>query len=273
MPLKTLKLFIIHFFIIALFVAGIQTSAFSQENDTIVPIQKNPEKLLRKIDVRKITKNGFNIWKDKFTGHWAGVDFGFNAFLNKDYEGYENEFMDNDVFRSNSTYLNLFQQSIGLQSNRNTVGLVTGLGLHLQSYRLDKNTTFKRLPNDKIEPEILFYNNNQKSKFSIVSAFVPLLCEFQIPINHYDNRLYLSAGTFFKYRISSHTKIKYREEQKIKSKIPDDYSLHNFKYGLMFRSGYRRINIFATYDLTPLFKENCGPKLKPFTFGITLLQF
>ncbi|MCD6354284.1 MAG: outer membrane beta-barrel protein [Prolixibacteraceae bacterium] len=108
----------------------------------------------------------------------------------------------------------------------------------------------------------------------MVSLTVPLLTELQIPINNYENRLYFSAGFFAGYRLSSHTKIKYRiERKKEKLKVPDRYSLFNFKYGLITRIGYRWINVFATYDLRPLFSDNKGPGLTPFTFGITLIQF
>lgn len=270
LPLKTVfcRIFIL------IVVAGIWGKTPAQETDTIVPVKKDPEEILRKIDIRSITQHGFNFWKDNFTGHWAGVDFGFNAFLNEDYSGYESDFMNNDIFRSNSTYVNFIQQSIGMQHNRNTVGLVTGLGLHLQSYRLNKNTTIQRGANDIIEPQTLFFEQNQKSKLSIFSVIMPLLAEFQIPINHYENRLYFSSGLFASYRINSHTKIKYRVEgKKEKLKVPGHYHLQDFNYGIMVRTGYRRIHIFATYELRPFFKENKGPELTPFTFGFTLVSF
>lgn len=268
MPLKTLKILFLFLFLVFNLISK------CQEYDTIIPIDQDPEKILRKIEILEITRDGFNFWQDDFSGHWAGVDFGFNSFLNKDYSGYNSEFMNNDIFRSNSTFINLVQQSIGLQHNRNTIGLVTGLGLQLQSYRLHQNTTISRGANDVIETKTLFFDQNQKSKLSVVSLMIPLLAEFQIPINHYENRLYISAGFFAGYRISSHTKIKYRiDRKKEKLKVPDHYSLHNFKYGVMLRTGYRRINIFATYDLRPLFKENKGPELTPFTFGFTILSF
>lgn len=269
-PLKTSILFGILFFLFL----GVSKNSKAQENDTIIPINKKPEKILRKIDTRQITQNGFNFWQDDFSGHLAGIDFGFNLFLNKDYTGFNSEFMDNDVFRSNSAYIHIIQQSIGLQRNRNTVGLVSGIGLHLESYRLDKNTTIRRGLNDVIEPEILYFDQNQKSKLSIASLMVPILAEFQLPINRYENRLYVSSGIFMSYRISSHTKIKYRiDRKKEKLKVPDFLSLNDYKYGLMFRAGYRWINIFATYDLVPLFRENKGPELIPFTFGFTLVSF
>jgi hypothetical protein len=244
------------------------------QNDSIVPVDEDPEKILRRINLRELTDGGFNFWYDDFSGHWAGVDFGFNTFLNPNYSGYSAEFMENDIFRSNSTYLNLIQQSIGLQRNRNTIGLVTGVGLQLKSYRLERNTTIQRLENGRIEPDTLYFDQNQKSKLSVVSLMVPLLVEFQIPVNHYKNRLYISGGAFGGIRLGSHTKIKYRlNGKKEKLKTPGHYSLQDFKYGLMVRAGYRWINVFATYELTPFFKENKGPELTPVTFGVTLISF
>ncbi len=244
------------------------------QNDTIVPIEKDPEKILRKIKIREFANDGFNFWNDDFSGHWAGIDFGFNLFRNPDYAGYTTEFMKNDIFRSNSTYINLIQQSLGLQKNRNTIGLVTGLGLHLQSYRLEKNTTIQRMENGLIEPQILYFDQNQKSKFSVLSLMVPLLAEFQIPVNHYKNRIYFSGGVYGGLRLSSHTKIKYRADgKKEKLKTPGHYSLNDFKYGLMARAGYRWVNIFATCELTPLFMEEKGPEIFPVTFGITIINF
>jgi hypothetical protein len=103
---------------------------------------------------------------------------------------------------------------------------------------------------------------------------IPLLAEFQIPINHYENRLYFSGGFFGSYRINSHTKIKYRvDRKKEKLKVPDFLSLNDFKYGVMFRAGYRWVNVFACYDLQPLFRKGKGPELTPFTFGFTLVSF
>lgn len=270
LPLKT-NLLRVLYFIFLLILPGIHCSA--QVTDSIIPIQEDPEKLLRKIDIKSITRNGFNFWQDKFSGHWAGIDLGFNALLNPDYLDYETEFMKNDVFRSNSLYINLIQQSIGLQHNRNTIGLVAGLGMQFQSYRLDKNTTIERLDNDVIVPKQLYFDDNQKSKLSMYYITAPVLLEFQIPINNYENRFYISGGIFMGYRLGSHTKIKYRTDKKQKLKVPDNYSLHDFKYGVMVRTGYRWINVFATYDFTRLFIQDKGPELTPFSFGITLLRF
>jgi hypothetical protein len=258
-------------YIITVFtIVFINSISVAQETDTIVPVRKNAEEILKKIN---LNSDGFNFWKDKFSGHWAGIDLGFNSFLNPDYTGYESNFMKNDILRSNSVHLNLIQQSIGLQSNRNNFGLVTGLGILYQDYRLDDNTTIERTPDDVINPKTFYYGENQKSKLYIYSLTLPVLAEIQIPINNYRNRLYFSSGMYFSYRIGSYTKLKYRTEQKQKLTVTDNYSLQNFKYGIMTRIGYRWINFFAMYELTPFFKEEKGPELTPFTFGVTLLGF
>ncbi len=268
--IQTVRLTVIITFILSI----LSVRPLSARNDTIVPVDKDPEELLRNIDLKEFTQHGFNFWSDDFSGSWAGIDLGFNTFLNADYSEYSTPFMKPDLFRSNSTYINLVQQSIGLQANRNTIGLVTGIGLQLQSYRLERNTTIRELETGRIEPKTLVFDQNQKSKLSIVSLTVPLLAEFQIPVQNYQDRIHLSAGLYGGLRLSSHTKIKYRlDGKKEKLKTPGTYSLRDFKYGIMARAGYKRVNLFATYELVPLFQESMGPALTPFTFGITLFKF
>ena len=270
MPMKT-KTTAVHALLFAGIILMFPFGGIAQETDTLS--RMDTEKALRGLDVRAISRDGLNFWQNEFSGHWAGIDLGFNLFLNPDYSGYSDDFMDNDIFRSNSLYFNVVQQSISLQRYRNSIGLVTGIGLHLQSYRIDDNTTIRRGTNDRIEPDYLYFDQNQKSKFSMISLLVPLLLEAQVPIKQYENHFYFSAGIFGSVRIHSQTKIKYKLERREKLKVPDHYSLPDLRYGLMARTGYRGINVFVTYDLVPLFREGKGPELTPFTFGITLLSF
>ncbi|WP_167616086.1 outer membrane beta-barrel protein [Maribellus sediminis] len=252
---------------------SISTSTFAQVSDTIVPVDEDTEKILSRIDIRNISTNGFNLWRDDFSGHWAGIDFGFNMFLNEDYSAYETDFMSNDVLRSNSVYINFVQQSISLQRYRNTFGLITGLGLRLQSYRLDDKTTIVLDNNNVVQPHEPNFENIKKSKLGIMSLVLPVLAEVQIPVNNYKNRIYISGGMYGGVKLTSHTKVKYKVEQNEKLKVVDHFSLRDFNYGLMFRTGYRWINLYASYDLVSFFKEDKGPELTPFSFGITLIRF
>jgi len=270
MPLKTKPIYL-YCFILLILLNGSAKDLFGQ-SDTIIPV-KDPEKALRSIDIRNTTKGGFNLWRDRFTGHWAGVDIGFNLLLNEDYTGYDSEFMNNDVLRSNSVYINFVQQSIGLQRYRNNIGLVTGLGLHFNNYRLDDHVTIIRDEKNIIQPQEPDFENIKKSKLSIFSAVLPVLMELQIPINNDLNRLYISGGLFSELRLSSHTKVKYKLERNEKLKVADHFSMYDLRYGIMVRTGYRWVNLYATYDLVPLFREGKGPDLTPFSVGITLIRF
>jgi hypothetical protein len=262
-------------FLIVLFMVVSGFSASSQMPDSISVINEKPEKLLKNLRIQDVTQGGFNFWQDDFSGHWAGIDFGFNTLTGKNFSDDYPEFLKHNILQSNSLYANIIQQSIGLQKTRNTIGLVTGLGLQFKSFRLNNNTTIEKAYSGEIEGKTLIFDENQKSKFSAAYITAPLLLEFQVPVNHYANRFFISAGLFAGYRLGSHTKIKYRiARNKEKLKTPGDYSLSDFKYGLMVRMGYRQFHVFANYDLQPMFKEEARVMdVFPFTFGITLLSF
>jgi len=249
--------------------------AFSQVNDSLHVSNPAFGKGSKLVDIKDLVKDGFNYWNEDFTGHWAGIGISFNSFAGSDYSMYADEqknFLDNDLLSSNSLYLNFLQFSKGLQATRNTIGLVTGAGITVQSSRLDKNTTIRKNSEGEVYPETLSLGSNQKSKFSSFYFEVPLLLEFQIPVKNYANRFYFSAGAIAGRRLATYTKIKYREDgQKKKLKTPGSYSVQDYRCSATLRMGYRWINVFATYGLTPFFKKDKGPELFPYSFGIYLL--
>jgi len=254
-------------------------NSYSQttDSDSIIVLQSRAGRLSGLIDIQDLVSEGYNYWNEDFEGHWAGIELGINGFSNPDYSMYsasENGFLDNDLFRSNVLNLNILQYSKGIQQNRNNIGLVAGIGLCLQSYRLDNKTTISTDQDLKIFPETQFYEANQKSKLSSVYLEVPLLIEFQIPIGHSANRIYFSTGLTGAKRLETHTKVKYRKNGKReKLKSPGDYSIQDYKVAATFRIGYRSVNLFTTYDLVPLFDDRKGPVLYPFSFGVKLISF
>jgi len=246
---------------------------YAQQTDTIIAMDKPVNELLKNLKINTFSGEGFNFFEDDFSGHWAGFDFGLNTLLNTDYTGYDTEFMDLTVIQSYSFHLNIFQYSFGLQRNRNNLGLVTGIGFQMQDYRLHDSITLEKDDNGVIQPRVFQYGDHQKSKLTVFSVLVPVLAEYQVPINNYKNRLYFSGGMFVGYRIGSYTKFKYRTDHSETLKITGNYSLNDFRYGVMARMGYRWFNIYAMYELSGLYEENLGPEMHPFTFGITVLRF
>lgn len=220
--------------------------------------------------------DGFNYWEERFKGNWAGVFFAINSFDRADYSMYnapEDGFLEPNFWKSNCLSINLIQASMRLQRNRNFIGLVTGLGLDLQSYSLDAATSIRK-GEQGIEPVHLSYEDNQKSKFSSTYLTLPLLLEFQIPMGNFKRRLYFSGGVIGSLRLASHTKVKYRlDGKRQKLKTPGDFYLRDTRLAGTVRMGYRWINLFATYDFYPLFKDDKGPVLYPFSVGVGLVKF
>jgi hypothetical protein len=259
-------------FLILLVTSFIQ--AYSQENDSTIVLQSSVGRLSGLVNIQDLNED-YNSFK--FEGHWAGVELGINGFANSGYSMYptsEQNFLDNDLIRSNSLNLNVLQYSKGIQQTRNNIGLVTGVGLSFQSYHLDNNTTISVDESGKIHPSILYFDSSQKSKLSTLYLDVPLLVEFQIPIGHFANRLYFSAGLTGSKRLETHTKIKYHKNGKReKLKSPGDFAIKDYKVAATFRMGYRWVNVFATCDLAPLFNDRDGPVVYPFSAGIRLISF
>jgi hypothetical protein len=46
-----------------------------------------------------------------------------------------------------------------------------------------------------------------------------------------------------------------------------------FRWDAYAGIGWGIINLYATYSLNPLFRENRGPELYPFSVGITLVNW
>ncbi len=264
--------------IILVFFAFIVAShTYSQSADSIIVVKSPASRLSGLIDIQDLVNEGYNFWEDEFKGHWAGIELGINAFANPDYSSYpaeQNNFLQNTPILSNTLNLNLLQYSMGLQQTRSTIGLVTGIGISFQAYRIDENTTVLLDENQTVQPEYIYLSASQKSKFAMVNLEVPLLIEFQIPIRNYANRLYFSTGVTGARRLETHTKIKYENNgnnEKLKS--PGHYSVRDYKVAATIRVGYRLVNLFASYDLVTLFDDKKGPVLYPYTVGIRLISF
>jgi hypothetical protein len=68
--------------------------------------------------------------------------------------------------------------------------------------------------------------------------------------------------------------MKYTEGgQKSKEKARGDYHLNPLRWGVTARVGYRALKLYANYYMMPLFKEDMGPELYPFSIGLVLIPF
>jgi len=244
--------------------------ASSNQDTTIVRIGKKDVKVIDHNDGTEILWGKDKHRRDRsgrFNGHWEGIEFGFNGFDEADYSDYNGiEFMSLNQGKSAEFNLNFYELNIGLA--KSYVGLVSGMGLSFNSYRFENPYTLVKGAT-RTEPVLLDYEDLSKTKLAISYLNVPLLLEFQIPVNQNEGRLFINAGLVGGVKLGSHTKVKHGDT---KDKDRSGFNLNSFKYSATARVGYKDVSLFATYSLTPLFQSGKGPELTPFTVGISFLN-
>ncbi len=223
--------------------------------------QKNKSKWL---------KNPFN--KKRFDGNWGGLMLGFNNYVNYAGEmdvpvGYE--YLDLNFGGSRTFALNLIEQNFSII--RNKFGITTGIGFQWYNYRFAKNAQiFANQPMINGALDTVNISKYKKSKLGYTTLNIPLLLEFQTNANHNRKSFHINAGLIFGVKLSSSTKTIIDDGATTKIKTSDNFYLNPIRLDATVGIGYGIINLFASYSLTPLFKEKEGPKLYPVTAGIYL---
>lgn len=201
-----------------------------------------------------------------FSGHWSGVEFGFNNYLTSENTmslPSEIDFMSLHSGKSSNFNINFTQLSIGLTRR---IGFVTGLGLNWNNYRFNGNNNIRKGSTgivEILEPAGLL----KKSKLTTLYLTIPFLAEIQIPAN--SDYLNISAGPVGSVKITSFSKMVFEDGDKIKS--DDDFNLSMLRYGVTARLGYENFNVYGTYYITPMFNKGKAPggiDLYPFEIGL-----
>jgi hypothetical protein len=205
--------------------------------------------------------------RSRFKGHWSGFEFGFNNYLTAD----NSLTLPDDIYymslhssKSNSFNLNFVQNSFGFARR---FGIVTGLGINWNNYRFDGNNNILKGINGIVE-ELDPGAPLEKSKLTTVYMTMPVMLELQIPADN--NHINIAAGFIGAIKLGSHTKMVFEDGDKVKSN--GDFSLNLLRYGPTARIGFENWQIYATYYMTPLFKEGKGPgghDLYPFEIGFS----
>ena len=233
--------------------------------------------------------------QNKFNGHWAGVDLGFNGLLTPGFGlNMPYNYLDLRMEKSMVVNLNFYEQNIPLNKNR-TFGIVSGMGLTWNNYRFEDNVMLRN-ENKTINGYYIDGVGMKKSK--LVSSYLtfPLFFELQTNASKRKEKAHLAVGLVGGWRFASHTKLYFLEANKpyklndeagnvvdelvspgaSRRNIVKDYNSFQqnpFKLDAGIRAGWGIVNLFANYSLTPFFIRDRGPELYPFAVGITLLSF
>jgi hypothetical protein len=258
------------------------SAEFGQLSDTIKQSANKDTAIVRigKKDIKVIDHDGGTEiiwgknkhWKDKtgkFDGHWEGIEFGFNSFAKPDYSMYnaaDKDFMSLNQGKSIEFNFNFYELNIEL--DKSYIGLVSGMGLSFNNYRFDNPYTLAK-GQQMTEAVPLNPEGLSKTKLATTYLNVPLLLEFQIPVNKSESRIFVNAGLVGGVKIGSHTKVKYGDT---KDKDRSGFNLNSFRYAATARVGCKGLSLYATYSLNSMFQTGKGPELTPFSIGISFLD-
>ncbi len=258
------------------------------DDSTVVYISNNPWHGMSK------GKHHFGCKSGKYNGHWAGIELGWNGFVNKDF---------NMNFPANEQYLdlkwarsmvvNLNPIEINLNLIKNHFGLTSGLGFSLNNYYFSNSTMILGDSSSLVGFNIVDKDGKaadmKVNKLMVSWLTVPIIFEYQTNSGMKANSFHISAGVIGGVRLCSYTKQSYYprnmtyyledinkqiigtfEVGKKEIRNHDDFHLNPFKLDATARIGWSCLNLWGTYSLTTMFKKNQGPELYPYTVGITL---
>jgi len=200
------------------------------------------------------------------------IDLGFNIF--------QDNLPEMELGNFGSKALNIyyyFDFSIG----NSHFSFNPGLGFGLDKYSFDDDVTLVNSGNNLIEvaqlADILPAADIIKSKLAANYFDIPVEFRFNSKKNDHRRSFKVAIGGKIGLLMTSHTKIKYKEEgTTIKLKNKQDFNLNKFRYGAHARIGVGGFNVFFYYGISELFENNKGPQGTPVTtmnLGISIAGF
>jgi hypothetical protein len=152
-----------------------------------------------------------------------------------------------------------------------------GLGLNWYTFKFENDNTLIV----KNDDGIIFMEDPRdvdfiKSKLSVSFIQVSLIPVIDFNDRYRKHRFWdghkdsfrIGFGPYAGYRISSRSKMVYRDDGRERDKNKDSFHLNNFRYGLRLQVGYRSTDLFFNYDMNELFKEGKGPSVNAISFGV-----
>ncbi|HOU98089.1 MAG TPA: outer membrane beta-barrel protein [Bacteroidales bacterium] len=208
--------------------------------------------------------------KKKFNGRWSGLEIGLNGYMTGDNSfslPTNIDYLELQQAKSINFNFNFIEWNIGLY--KNYIGIVSGLGLGYNNYQFEKHTHLN------MDTTFLGYtidsdNKYKKNKLVVSNLRVPLMLEFNLPVNDHKDKIYISAGMIGSLRIGSHIKqVYFVDGDRQSNKEYHSYFLNPFAYSAQARIGYNKLGFYFEYQLSELFKKDKGPSLYPWAAGLS----
>ena len=233
--------------------------------------------------------------KGKYNGHWAGVDFGWNGYVNEDCNmtfPAKEQYLNLKSSRSMTVNLNPIEFNLNLVKNH--FGLTSGLGFSLNNYYF--SNSYMLIPDSisLMAYKVVDQKGNaaamRVNKLFVSWLTVPVIFEFQTNSKMNINSFHVSLGMIGGIRLQSYTKQEFRNDNDMTYYLQDQsgkaiasiyideryvkkhnqYHLNPFKLDATMRIGWSFLNLWSTYSITPMFQEDQGPELYTWAVGVTL---
>ena len=110
----------------------------------------------------------------------------------------------------------------------------------------------------------------KKNKISTSFIEVPVELRFRSKPSNPTRSVKIGIGFKGGYLIDSHTKVKFKENNRMIFKEKGITNLNRWRYGPTFRLGYGPVSVFGFYNMATFFKTGDGPTANPFSLGLSI---
>ena len=218
-------------------------------------------------------KKKFEDWKEKKkhsrTRSFTDFYLGLNGYLE---DGSTPSGVPYELRPFGSRYFEFaFKKETRLGGEKSKFYLNYGLGFSWYNFMLDTDFKFENVDGQIQFTQLMDDDNEVISlkKTKLVASYVNIPVMLMTKTDNFR----FGLGGYVGYRLGSHTKVKYLDDNGDWQKDKDfgNFNLNNLRYGLQTEIGVKGITLFGKYDLNELFDSNSGaPKLNAFAFGIRL---
>lgn len=204
---------------------------------------------------------------DVFQTEGMLLSLGYNTFLDAENQvgvpaPYQ-KMADLNFWGSTDLNLDLFRSRVNMF--RGYLNFNFGAALEWHHFRFQDDFSIIN-PNDTliiVEEPI----NYDKNKFNTMHIAVPLYLGTETKPWDTDNSFRIMVGYSPGIRVKTKTKHKLDGSKEI---YKDDYNVQTFRHEANVVIGYGNFNLYASYDLNPLFIDGRGPEVHPFSVGIII---
>ena len=144
--------------------------------------------------------------------------------------------------------------------------ILYGLEVAWNNYMYDKDLRIEK-NNDVVEWNAAPTGNPayNKSKLTVCNLNVPVMYYFEQKDGWRGG-----VGFYGGYRLASYSKVRFNNDGgRERERQHNNFNLNDFQYGVRAQVGFREVDVFVNYTLSPVFRDNQGlPNLNTWTFGI-----